>query len=194
LRESGISLCDRDDLGLEREEEVNVYVCGAVRDILDEFTAKIEKCGAVVIGSDEYSSGSGGLSIPLAAEAVVIGVDQIGHSASRTLIGMCKTRGLLFTSGSLRKWSTIYPRLVQAGIVREDNVAKEKPMAVAAVKQPFQAPAVVSDNGDVQAQVKEVMALMQSTLEGKVASATFFYNAGRVRAEVSYITTVTIDL
>ena len=97
---------------------MKLFICGAVPDILREFQAKLERIGHEVVGAQEYRP-SRPYNPPVETEAVIVGTDQSGHAATDSIITTCKARGLPYALGELRKWSLIYPRMVQAGIVSD---------------------------------------------------------------------------
>lgn len=106
---------------------MKVYICGAVKDILTEFQAKLERFdGVEVIAADEMSS-TRGFDPPLNADAAVIGIDQSSHGATNKAVLLCKARELPYAMGELRKWSFMYPRLIQAGILKEGSEPVEAP-------------------------------------------------------------------
>jgi hypothetical protein len=115
---------------------VRVYICGAVADILREFQRKLEKHGVEVVGAEEHTA-SRTFTPPQSAEALVIGTDQASHPATQKMVAWCKDRNIPYAMGELRKWSLIYPRLVQAGILGPNEPAEqeeEEAMAPAPVK------------------------------------------------------------
>jgi hypothetical protein len=100
---------------------MDVYLCGAVADILEEFARKIGRYGLRVVAADEWTHHqSRAYRLPLNVDAAILGTDQTSHSATDSVILECKRRGLPFAVGPLRKWSLIKPKLVQAGILPGD--------------------------------------------------------------------------
>jgi hypothetical protein len=95
---------------------MKLFICGAVPDILREFQTKLERIGHEVVGAQEYRP-SRPYSPPAETEGVIVGTDQSGHAATDSIVTTCKQRGLPYALGELRKWSLIYPRMVQVGIV-----------------------------------------------------------------------------
>jgi methionine-rich copper-binding protein CopC len=152
---------------------VRIFVCGAVKDILMEFSKKIERHGVEVIATEEWSP-KGGYAIPQAAEAVVIGIDQASHTMVQAIVGLCKSRNLPYAMGELRKWSLLYPRLVAAGIIVEGVVATPTPeeeaaMASAPVK-------LVKEDGPET--VKEEAMVMATVVKSLLDSLTAMNKEG----------------
>lgn len=169
---------------------MKLYVCGAVPDILREFTTKVERIGHEVVGAQEWRP-SRSYNPPVNTEAVIVGTDQTGHPATDNVINICKERGLPYAMGELRKWSLIYPRMLQAGIHPPIMAAPEEEEVVAdeaVVRE-------VSNEQAVKTAIADAVLALVAALEKQGATtATVHYQGGRARIEYSFMATATMDL
>jgi len=171
---------------------MNVFICGAVQDILSEFSAKLAACGATVIGTQEVCKTD--FTIPKDTEAVVIGIDQNGHGSWGKVVSVCKARGLPYATGHLRKWSHIYPHLLQVGIIKEQPDMATASQAAAAKTAPTPAVQVKTNEKEMEADIGATLLQLAEELKGKVKVGVIHFNDGRIRGEFEYMAKLTIDL
>ena len=157
---------------------MKLFICGAVPDILREFQAKLERIGHEVVGAQEYRP-SRPYNPPAETEAVIVGTDQSGHSATDSIVATCKARGLPYAMGELRKWSLIFPRMIQAGIVSNQAPTEEPEEEVMARE--------VESGGtrqeDIKSKVKDLVELLR---EDGVDTAEFHFANGRYKFEALF--------
>jgi hypothetical protein len=173
---------------------VKVYICGAVEDILREFARKVERHGLEVVKMDSYSPGRSAFTPPQDVDAVIIGIDQTSHSATNGIVEICKQRGLPYAMGELRKWSLIYPRMIQAGILSGNTPAEDEEDDVAPSVKVASIDGFVNNEEEVKKTITEALHLLIEGLKGKARTAAISYDHGRVHAEVEYVATLKVDL